>query len=75
MHLSTVVLLDLFTDYIEKTTPTEPQEPTAGNAPVDHEPGTEVAHARRSPSPSEDAQLKEEDVAVEEEEQKEEEST
>ncbi|XP_057193470.1 endoplasmic reticulum junction formation protein lunapark-B isoform X3 [Triplophysa rosa] len=59
-------------DDMEKTTSTEPQDPTVGHAPVDHEPGTEMANARRSPSPSEDAQLKEEEAAIGEEQQKEE---
>ncbi|KAA0713424.1 Endoplasmic reticulum junction formation protein lunapark-B [Triplophysa tibetana] len=59
-------------DDMEKTTSTEPQDPTAGHAAVDREPGTEMTNGQHSPVPSEDAQLKEEEAAIGEEQQKEE---
>lgn len=59
-----------FTDDVERTTPADPQDPTAEDPPVAHE--TEAEVPRRSPSPSMD--VPQEEAAAEEEQQKEDES-
>lgn len=61
-----------FTDDVERTTPADPQDPTAEDPPVAHETEAEVSQPRRSPSPSMD--VPQEEAAAEEEQQKEDES-